>query len=136
MCVLPGRQICTFPAAGNQMREWPVSHYSHGRGNGPLEENISDKIYRPEQLSGQVQRPTERMQLPPKASASLCFPGDTLIETYSSAWRTKTERNYKNDQNGAVHWSPNETKLPVSRNAACPLGSGKQGAPQAFKLGL
>lgn len=98
---------------------------SFGRGNGPLEENISDKIYRPEQCSGQVQRPTERMQLPPKASASLCFPGDTLIETYNSAWRTKTEKNYKNDQNDAVHWSQNQTKLPVSRNSDCPLGSWK-----------
>lgn len=105
------------------------------RGNGTLEENISDKIYRPEQCSGQVQRPAERMQLPPKAGASLCFPGDSLLKTYSSAWRTKAERNYKNDQNEAVPWSPKETKLPVSSNSDCPLGSGKQGAPQAFKLG-
>lgn len=75
MCVLAGRQTFTFPAAGNQMREWPVSHHCCGLGNGPLEENISDKIYRPEQCSREVQRPAERMQLSPKASVGLSFPG-------------------------------------------------------------
>lgn len=46
-----------------------------GWRNGPLEENIADKIYRPEQCSKEVQRPAERMRFFPKASVSLCFPG-------------------------------------------------------------
>lgn len=46
-----------------------------GWWNGPLEENIADKIYRPKQCSKEVQRPAERMRFFPKASFSLCFPG-------------------------------------------------------------
>ena len=62
-------------------------------------------------------------------------PWGTLVEAVSSAWRTETERNYKNDQNEGARWSPNKTKLPVSRSSGCPLASRKQDAPQALKLG-
>ena len=106
-----------------------------GWWNGPLEENIADKIYRPEQCSKEVQRPAERLRFFPKASkCQPLLPWGTLIETGSSVWWPKTERNYKNDQNEAVHESPNKTKLPVSRISDCPLASMKQDAPQALKL--
>lgn len=63
------------------------------------------------------------------------LPWGTLVEADSSAWTTETERNYKNDQNEAVHGSPNKTKLPVSSSSGYPLASRKQNAPQALKLG-
>lgn len=58
------------------------------------------------------------------------------MEADSFVWRNKTERNYKNDQNEAEQWSPNKTRLPVSRSSGCPLASRKQSSPQALRLGL
>ena len=40
---------------------------------------------------------------PSKGKCGLCFLGTTFMEADSSAWGTKTERNYKNDQNDTVH---------------------------------
>lgn len=74
------------------------------------------------------------MRLPPKANWPL-LPWGILVGAYSSAWRTETERNYKNDQNEAVHGSPRQTKLPVSSGSDYLLASRKQDTPQPLKLG-
>lgn len=135
VCVCAGRrQTSTFPAAGKQMREWPVSLHCWGGGTGLWKKTLQIRS------TGQSNAPRKfkgfrENAVLSKGKCQPLLPWGTLTEAGSSVWWPKTERNYKNDQNEAVHESRNKTKLPVSRISDCPLASRKQDAPQALKLG-
>lgn len=75
VCMCAGQEADNthFQLLGTRWNSNPVTLLQ--KGNWPLEENISGKIYKPEQCSGQVQSPSKRMQLPLKASIAFASLG-------------------------------------------------------------